>query len=329
MRLQNHYKEVRELIKESFPGVVGGLMANKIPVLVPYAASKMDYNERIELIEKARELVRKMRKRMDISFRIGIGSVKSFHNQQESYNESLNALINSTGSVAHAEDLPLVCEYEANYPIDLEKKLFEAILKGDVNSTLSYSSVYFDWMKDTYPDSIMDIRLKTIEFVLWAEHLAYENGGMTYEFCARTDYLPKVMELQGMENLKEWFASKMTEACRNIATKREEKSSSVVEKAKEYISSRYNKDMSLDDVSREVNISPYYFSKIFKEETGTNFIEYLTNVRIEKAKELLKDTEYTMKEICSMVGYQDPNYFSRSFKKNVGVTPTEYKEGSI
>ena len=57
-------------------------------------------------------------------------------------------------------------------------------------------------------------------------------------------------------------------------------------------------------------------------------MEYLTKIRMEKAKELLTTTEYSMKEICAMVGYADPNYFSRSFKKNVGVTPTEYKEGS-
>ena len=82
----------------------------------------------------------------------------------------------------------------------------------------------------------------------------------------------------------------------------------------------------MDEVSGIVNISPYYFSKIFKEDTGENFIEYLTNIRIEKAKELLSGSDYSMKEICAMVGYSDPNYFSRTFKKNVGVTPTEYKE---
>lgn len=54
-------------------------------------------------------------------------------------------------------------------------------------------------------------------------------------------------------------------------------------------------------------------------------MEYLTKIRMDKAKELLTTTECSMKEICSMVGYADPNYFSRSFKKNVGVTPTEYK----
>ena len=80
-------------------------------------------------------------------------------------------------------------------------------------------------------------------------------------------------------------------------------------------------------MSRAVDISPYYFSKVFKDETGENFIEYLTTIRIEKAKELLRGSNLSMKEICSAVGYSDPNYFSRTFKKNVGVTPTEYKEG--
>ena len=55
-------------------------------------------------------------------------------------------------------------------------------------------------------------------------------------------------------------------------------------------------------------------------------MEYVTEIRIEKAKELLLKPELSMKEICAMTGYSDPNYFSRSFKKNVGVTPTEYKE---
>ena len=144
VRLQSHYKEVREMVKEYFPGMVGSLMANKIPVMVPYGKMKMDYNERIELIEKARELVRKMKKKLDISFRIGIGSVKSLHRQLESYNESLHALIDTTGSVAHAEDLPLVCEYEDNYPIDMEKALFDAVIKGDMNNSLSHANRFFD-----------------------------------------------------------------------------------------------------------------------------------------------------------------------------------------
>ncbi|MBO5292223.1 MAG: response regulator [Lachnospiraceae bacterium] len=327
VRVQSHYQEVREMAREYFPGVMGSVMANKIAMLVPCREQKMEYNERIELIDRARELVRKMRKRLNVSFRIGIGSIKGLKNQLESYNEALNALVNSTGTVAHVDDLPLSCDYEDNYPIDLEKQLFDAVSKGDSNMTREKAARFFGWMAETYPDSLMDIRLKVLEFVLWAEHLAYENGGMSYQFKVREDWLPLLMQMSELGELESWFLDKMTAASRNVATKREEKSVSLVEKIKTYINENFQRDLSLDEISREYDISPYYFSKIFKDETGENFIEYLTAVRMDKAKQLLLNKELSMKEICSMVGYADPNYFSRSFKKNVGVTPTEYREG--
>ena len=123
---------------------------------------------------------------------------------------------------------------------------------------------------------------------------------------------------------------KMKAACRNVKGSRKESSLSVIEKAKSYINDHFQKDISLDEVSKEVNVSPYYFSKLFKEETGQNYIEYMTEIRINKAKELLSQgNETSMKEICISCGYQDPNYFSRIFKKTVGLTPTEYREGVL
>ncbi len=326
VKMQKHYQEVRESLKECFQGIVGTVLANKLAVLVPYERDTMDYNERIELIEKARELTRRMRKRIDISFRIGIGGAKEFHDMSESYSEALNALVATTGSVAHVDDLPIRCEYAGDYPIKLEKKLFAEIEDGEMNNAVASARSFFEWMEESH-SNIMDIRLKILEFALWAEHIAYEKGGMTYQLNSRADYLPQIMEMSDLTQLRKWFVDKVMQACQNILSKRTEKSNSIIGLAKDYIRNNYNKDISLDDVSRAVNISPYYFSKIFKENTGENFIEYLTNIRIDKAKELLGTTEYSMKEICSMVGYSDPNYFSRSFKKNVGVTPTEYKEG--
>ena len=185
---------------------------------------------------------------------------------------------------------------------------------------------FFQWMAESDAHGLMDIRLKILEFVMWSEHLAYEAGGMTYRFTSRREYLPTVMNTENLEMLKEWFVSKVGEAAQNVLGKSAEKSVSLVDAARDYINSNYSRDISLDDVSRTVNISPYYFSKIFKDETGEGFVEYLTRIRMDKAKELLTTSEYSMKEICAMVGYADPNYFSRSFKKNVGVTPTEYKD---
>ncbi len=112
-----------------------------------------------------------------------------------------------------------------------------------------------------------------------------------------------------------------------IARKNEQQSMTVIQRAKQYIVENYSRDLSLDDVSREVDISPYYFSKIFKEEVGSSFIEYMTTLRMEEAKRLLKESVLSMKEICVKIGYSDPNYFSRNFKKYTGVTPTEFKEG--
>lgn len=327
VRMQKHYLEVRECIKEYFPSsIVGTAMGNKLTLMVPYNEDKMEYNERIILISKSRELCRKLRNRLDINFRIGIGSVKYINDLSQSYSDAVEALVNTKESVVHADDLPIECEYEADYPVDLEKRLFDAVEKGEVDDGVSFAGRFFDWMVENHSDSMMDIKLKAIEFVLWAEHLAYSKGGMVYHFKVRQDYLPDLLKMQDYQVMREWFVNKILNSCQNILTKKYEKSVSIIEQAKDYILNHFNSDLSLDDISRIVNISPFYFSKIFKEETGVNFIDYLTNIRIEKAKELLLSTDLSMKEICAKIGYSDPNYFSRAFKKNVGVTPTEYKE---
>ena len=325
--ISDRYQDIRDCVKEFFDCKIGNVMANKIALLIPYSSSKMEYNERSELIERTRDLTRALRKRVDISFRIGVGGVKMLRDLGESYREALNSLIATTGSVAHADDLPIGCDYDEDYPVDLEKPLFEAVEKGDVNTAMLYADKYAGWMCAV--NDIDAMRLKVIEFSLYAEYLAYSNGGLTYHYSGRNNYLPELMEIKDTKELKEWFLNKIDSACRNIVNKRMEKSTDIMKSAKSYIDENFSKEISLDDVSRTVNISPYYFSKIFKEENGQNFIEYLTNIRIEKAKELLKGSDYSMKEICSMCGYQDPNYFSRTFKKNVGVTPTEYKEAGL
>ena len=325
VKMQQHYQEVRECVKDYFDCIVGTVMSNKLAVLVPCDKDCVDYNERIGLIEKTRELVRRMRQKTGINFRIGIGRAGVLQEMAGSYEEALNALLMTTGSVAHADELPIGCDYAEDYPIHLEKKLFDELEKGEIDNVYSTAKKFFHWMTESNAKNIMSIRLKTLEFALYAEHIAYRKGGMTYHFTSRQEYLPTIMNMDDLDSLREWFLEKIMGACQNIVGKREEKSNSIIEMAEEYIKDNFHKDVSLDEVSKTVNISPYYFSKIFKEGTGKNFIEYLTNIRMERAKELLSTTEHSMKEICAMCGYSDPNYFSRSFKKNVGVTPTEFK----
>lgn len=328
IRMQNYYAKIRDLVTEYFPNIImGTTMANKIAMLVPCETGTISYEERIEIIDHTRKLCRKLQEKTDVAFRIGIGSVELMKDAIVSYNEALGALVQTRGSVAHVEDVGYGCEYEENYPIELERRLFEAVDHGKLDEAVMTVNQFFDWMEENYSDCVMDIKLKSLEFVLWAEHIAYEKGGFVYEFRSRSDYLPKLLDYSSLAQVRSWFVDKVADACRKVLAKKEGKSgSSVIENAKRYIRDNFKKDISLDDVSKEVQISPYYFSKLFKEETGQNFIEYLTNARIEEAKHLLQETDMSMKEIGVMTGYSDPNYFSRIFKKTIGVTPTEFKE---
>ncbi|MCG3210408.1 MAG: Regulator of RpoS [Anaerolineae bacterium] len=99
-----------------------------------------------------------------------------------------------------------------------------------------------------------------------------------------------------------------------------------LQQAREFIEQRYHQpDISLNEVAAHINLSPSHFSAVFSRETGETFKEYLTRVRIDKAKELLKTTNLKSFEISDQVGYADPHYFSVVFKKSTGMSPTQFK----
>ncbi len=102
----------------------------------------------------------------------------------------------------------------------------------------------------------------------------------------------------------------------------------VLDKARDYIENHYkDEDISLNVVASSVNISPNHFSTIFSQEMGITFVEYLTRVRMEAAKELLLKTDLRTSEIGYQVGYKDPHYFSYLFKKTHGITPRAFRSG--
>ncbi|NCA74672.1 MAG: response regulator [Gammaproteobacteria bacterium] len=105
-----------------------------------------------------------------------------------------------------------------------------------------------------------------------------------------------------------------------------DKAALMMAKVKKYLEHSYmNYDLSLDSVSSLLNINASYLSCIFKRCTGVNFLDYITNLRISAAKDYLCDPFKSASEIASMVGYDSSSYFTRAFKKNTGLTPTEYR----
>ncbi|ACT00017.1 response regulator [Paenibacillus sp. JDR-2] len=115
-------------------------------------------------------------------------------------------------------------------------------------------------------------------------------------------------------------------ALQRIREQREQQTINVMDKAKQYIGLHFTEELSLEETAEHVHLNPHYFSKVFKQQVGATFIDYLTGLRIEKAKQLISSAdELALKEVCFEVGYKDPNYFSRVFKRVTGLTPTEYR----
>ena len=273
IRIQQYYNGIRETVKEFFPrAVIGQIMMNKIPLLIPHEGSHEDYAGRIRTIDQLRLLIDRLEEKADASFRVGIGSVQPLEAMSVSYQEAFRSLSAGKEPVSHADDLPVACGYENDYPIDIERELFSDIKKGDA------------------------------------------------------DYLPNTVNLP-IPELHRLFVAKIQAAAQKLASKSQNSASSLVATAKTYIDEHYQKDLSLDEISRSLNISPYYFSRLFREEAGITFIEYLTGIRLSHAKQLLENDTIPVKDVCSAVGYQDPNYFSRLFRRAEGVSPSEYREG--
>ena len=98
-----------------------------------------------------------------------------------------------------------------------------------------------------------------------------------------------------------------------------------VEKAKQYVHENMTRDLRLADVAKECGVSKYHFSRIFKAITGRSLKCYINEKRIEKAKDLLMNTDLSVTEICYMIGFNDLSYFDRVFHRFVGTSPSRYR----
>lgn len=328
--LQREYSNIREIIAGEFQNAVScNPLANKIVVYIPHEGAELDYRLRSVVVDKARSSADSLSARLGLEVRIGIGGIKTTKDMKESYREALGAIAITDRKVAHADDVSVNIIYEEDYPIMIEKNLFKSVEQGNTESALDEAGRFYEWMTECSNGNEYDIRLKVLEFVLRSEKIAHELSGTSYVFSSRSGYLPAVNSMKLDNELREWFLSKVKSAAVKVANTKKDKKGSVINRAIEFINKNYNSMLSLDDVSMEVDVTPYYFSRLFKEEMNIGFVEYVAKLRIEKAKELLNCSGMSMKEICLEVGYTDPNYFSRQFKKYEGVSPTEYREGLL
>lgn len=140
-----------------------------------------------------------------------------------------------------------------------------------------------------------------------------------------TSFINQLNEFRHLSQIQDKFLSLCWKLSDSIAGKRESSNQKLAVLAMDYIEKNYkNPDITLNTVCDSLSVSVSYFSMIFKNQTKETFIEALTRVRIEKARKLFETTSMKNYEIATSVGYHDPHYFGAIFKKQMGMTPTEY-----
>lgn len=144
------------------------------------------------------------------------------------------------------------------------------------------------------------------------------------------DYLKKqlmfgIKKATSIKDMEQVVSDTIGTALEKFNQEIENQNTKPVRIAVKYIEEHYQETIKMEDIASLIGLNPSYFSNVFKKTTRSNFTDYLINFRMEKAKELLRISSLSIQEIAQETGYTDTRYFSKLFKKAVGIKPTEYR----
>lgn len=295
-----------------------------------------------EVIQVAKDyvaaLTKRMKKEKELQWFAGIGhAVERLHNLSESYDSASKAFAyqyQSSGNEAvffdkldnekieRAEDLQQVDFTKVN-----SESLEEFLRNGKEEAVHLFVEEYTKTLGKSNMDSFMfcqymliNIQVGVMKFV---EKMGVEKANIDRTF---KDYKQQIAAVSTGEKAAEYIEELIIQAIRMRNERLGKKHSSLITEAKEFIVKNYQEEtLSLSDVADQVGLSSSHFSTTFKQETGKSFVEFLTSVRMDKAKEMLCFTDMKASQISYEVGYKDPHYFSYLFKKTQGCTPSEYR----
>lgn len=224
------------------------------------------------------------------------------------------------------EQLSQTSDYEGvGYPFSLELELLQTIRAGKRSETEGLLKQFMNEVlqRDSTEIHVQQAMLQLLGSI---QHLILQSGMNTSRLFQGTNMFMELSQIREPGNMNEWLLSQV------ILPYFEEKEARASEQLKQivsqtiaYIHEHYMTDLSLEGCADRAGVNSYTLSKLFKQVAGVNFIDYVTDLRIKKASQLLKDTDMKIGEIAESVGYQQ-RYFNRIFKKQVGVTPSQYRE---
>lgn len=207
-----------------------------------------------------------------------------------------------------------------------EQELYQALLSSNKEHAWNVCRQMLENLrKSLYPPAECFSYIMEILGIYRRAGRYYNISIHTMEFCGKNiyEYIKSMDTLHDCENVLCKFTEKLTDAIQNFCMPGERNE---ILSIKEYVRLHYNENIDLNTVAKLVNISPSHLSSLFKKETGKNFSSYLTEVRMEEAKRLLRNPHAMIYEVAEQTGYANSGYFGKAFKKFFGITPEEYKK---
>jgi len=265
-------------------------------------------------------------------FTIGIGpSCEDIRSIKNSFKLAMDAvgqrLLLGTGRVIEDIVTSDTSQLQARVIANLNKSMGCAIELMDYRALLSSIDAFYNEVIAHKEFSGIDILLLTEQACdMYLSHLRNNGIPVNYGDEFLTKFHVHAWRCRTVKEVFDYLSMMIGESLKLIIEQKEQEEAKPVRLAKQYIQENYMKPLSLEEVSGIVGFSPAYFSTLFKKVSGTNFIDYLTETRINKAKELLRDTNFTIADICERVGYSDIKHFTQSFKKSTGLKPSEYRK---
>ncbi len=206
--------------------------------------------------------------------------------------------------------------------------LFEKLRYASSQEADEILKAHFDSIGTVARQSVIMANYLYVDILLAAMRVIRENGGEPAEIIpeAVQQQTGALKTFSGQEDMVDSARGILLKAIQFRDSQTMSRYGSVIRSACAYIDQNYmNPDMTLSDVAKHVALSNNHFCTVFSQEMGNTFIEYLTALRMKKARELLKSTDMRSSEVAVAIGYNDPHYFSYLFKKNVGMNPRDYR----
>ncbi|MDQ0154043.1 response regulator [Robertmurraya andreesenii] len=315
---ERSYFAVKEKMRQIGSGWVGALSGNQLPIIV-FREPEKSY--RSQAIFLAREILSIAPAGQFEEWFVGIGDVTdSLEELRQSYHNSLIATLDITlpSKYRFFSDVPNLEEYCEEDMVTYRENEFSDLIRLGKWEQIHLNVRRLIQCYERKGADLLQSQQRLLESLWIISRVMNEMGveAVTplYSFKAQ-NYRQLYMEA-------ELLIDKMKQTYEEYSHLYE---ADTIKQIKQYIMEHSHENISLETLAQKVGLSPIYISKMFKEKLGINYIDFLTDCRIEKAKKLLCDPIKSIKEISFEVGYHEPNYFSKVFKKVCQMSPKEYR----